>query len=195
MPELRWMALSVLVTTLLLRFYIAPTDLLGLLVTGSAVGIFGLSLVILFTSFAEPEVFWDKDRNLISILRRWTVEVCSARLLSSVPIGIDLSHSGTKVLQSMHSRFTSKAGGTIVFFIVRSKGNESTKIGFLVRRKRLRLWNGFQMIDRLTKDLVADTTILESSMRAAYPHLPVEVASFDDMLKTTTGGLETHAVA
>jgi hypothetical protein len=195
MPELKWMALSVFIVTLLLKFYLSPTDMFGLAITGASVGIFSLSIVLLFTNAIKPEVFWDKDRNLVSILRAWTVEVCSARLLSSVPIGIDLSYSGKKVLQSMHTRFKNKTGGTLVFFIIRPKGNASTKIGFLVRRRGLRLWNGFQMVDRLSKQLVADTLILESSMRSAYPHLPVEVASFEDVLKTTAGGIETHAIA
>lgn len=194
-PELKWMALTVFIITLLLKFYLSPTDILGLAFTGAAAGIFGLSLVLLFTNQLDPKVFWDKDRNLVTILRPWTVEVCSARILSSVPIGIDLSHSGKKVLQAMHTRFKNKTGGEIVFFIIRPKGNASTKIGFLVRRRGLRLWNGIQVADRLVKQLVADTLILESSMRSAYPHLPVKIASFEDVLKTTAGGIETHAVA
>ena len=195
MPELKWMALSVFMLTLLLKFYLSPTDILGLAITGAAAGIFGISLVLLFTNKSQPEVFWDKDRNLVTILRPWTVEVCSARLLSSVPIGIDLSHSGKKVLQAMHTRFKNKTGGTIVFFIIRPKVNESTKVGFLVRRRGLRLWNGIQGANRLVKQLVTDTLILESSMRSAYPHLPVEIADIEDILKTTTGGIETHAIA
>ena len=194
-PEVKWMALSVFIVTLLLKFYLSPTDLVGLIMTGAGVGVFGLSLILLFTNLPQPEVYWDKNRNLVSILRAWTVEVCSARLLSSVPIGIDLSHSGEKVLQAMHTRFKNKTGGSLVFFIIRPKGNESTKIGFLVRRRGLRLWNGIQVADRLVKQLVADTLILESSMRSAYPHLPVEIASFEDVLKTTAGGIETHAIA
>ncbi|MHA1135884.1 MAG: hypothetical protein ACTSSE_05300 [Candidatus Thorarchaeota archaeon] len=193
-PEVKWMALCVFAITLLLKFYLSPTDVLGLAITGAAVGVFGLSLVLLFTNQLQPEVYWDKDRNLVTILRVWTVEVCSARLLSSVPIGIDLSHSGKKVLQAMHTRFKNKTGGTLVFFIIRPKGNESTKIGFLVRRRGLRLWNGIQTANRLVKQLVADTLILESSMRSAYPHLPVQIASFEDIVKTTAGGIETHAI-
>lgn len=194
-PEMKWMALSVFVITSILKFYLSPTDILGLAVTGAAAGIFGLSLVLLFTNKIQPEVYWDKDRNLVTILRAWTVEVCSARLLSSVPIGIDLSHSGKKVLQAMHTRFKNKTGGTLVFFIIRPKGNESTKIGFLVRRRGLRIWNGIEVANRIAKKLVADALILESSMRSAYPHLPVEIASFDDILKSTAGGIESHAVA
>ena len=194
-PELKWMTFTVFLSVLLIRFYYAPTDILGLAISGAAVGIFVVVLSLLLTNLPKPDVFWDKERSLAAILRPWTIEVSSARLLSSVPIGIDLSHSGQKVLQSMYTRFSDKAGGTIVFFITRPKGNQSTKIGFLVRRRGLRLWNGMLMIDRLAKKLAVDILILERSMRASYPHLPVEVASFKDILKVTTGGLETHAIA
>ncbi|TFG28964.1 hypothetical protein EU528_10440 [Candidatus Thorarchaeota archaeon] len=195
MPEVKWMALSVFLVVLILKYYIDPTDLLGLALSGAAVGAFGLALVLLLTNVPRPDVFWDKERSLVAILRPWTVEVCAARLLSSVPIGIDLSFSGNKVLRAMYTRYSDKAGGAVVFFITRPKGNQSTKIGFLVRRRDLRLWNGMQQVDRLAKKLVADIMILERSMRAAYPHLPVEEAEFEDIIKATTGGLETHAVA
>jgi hypothetical protein len=194
MPEVKWMTLSVFLVVLMLKFYLAPTDLLGLGITGAATGIFVLSMILLYINVPRPDVFWDKERNLVAILRPWTVEVCSARLLSSVPIGIDLSYSGNKVLRSMYTQFSSKPGGTLVFFITRPIGNQSTKIGFLIRRRGLRLWNGVQMVDRLAKKLVAEALILERSMRSAYPHLPVEIASFDDIVKVTTGGIETHAI-
>ncbi|TFH07740.1 MAG: hypothetical protein E4H14_07840 [Candidatus Thorarchaeota archaeon] len=194
-PELKWMTLSVLLIVLMLKYYLDPTDMMGLAISMAAVGVFGIVLVLLMTNLPRPEVFWNKERNLVAILRPWTVEVCSARLLSSVPIGIDLSHSGTRVLRAMYTRYLDKAGGAVVFFIARPMGNQSTRIGFLVRRRGLRLWNGMQQVDRLAKKLVPDIMILERAMRAAYPHLPVKEAEFDDILKVTTGGLETYAVA
>ena len=194
-PEIKWMALTVFLAVLLFKFYYAPTDIIGLAISGAAVGIFVLVLSLILTNIPKPDVFWDKERGIASIMRFWTVEVSSARLLSSVPIGIDLSHSGKKVLQSMYTRFSNETGGNLVFFITRPMGNQSTKVGFLVRRQGLRLWNGWYRIDSLAKKLVIDVMILESSMRAAYPHLPVEVASFEDILKTNSGGLETHAIA
>ncbi|MGY5859236.1 MAG: hypothetical protein RTU63_07695 [Candidatus Thorarchaeota archaeon] len=194
-PELKWMVLSVLLVVVFLKFYLTPTDLVGLAISGVAVGIFGIALVLLMTNLPRPDVFWNKARNQIAILRPWTVEVCAARLLSSVPIGIDLSHSGAKVIRSMYSRYQVMPGGALVFFITRPIGNQSTKIGFLVRRRSLRLWNGIQMVDRLAKKLAADVLILERTMRSAYPHLPVEDASFEDILKATSGGIETHAIA
>ncbi|MFW9843692.1 MAG: hypothetical protein ACFFEV_03880 [Candidatus Thorarchaeota archaeon] len=194
-PELKWMVLSILLVVLILKFYLTPTDLIGLAMSGAAVGVYCIALVLLTINLPRPNVLWDKERCLAAILRPWTVEVCSARLLSSVPIGIDLSHSGNKVLRAMYTRFTDKPEGAVVFFITRPMGNQSTKIGFLVRRRGLRLWNGLQQIERLKKKIIADILILERSMRSSYPHLPVIEAEFEDIIKATTGGLETYAVA
>ena len=194
-PELKWMALSVLLVVLMLKFYSTPEDLVGLAISGAAVGVFGVSLILLQINVPRPEVFWDRERKLAAILRPWTVEVCSARLLASVPIGIDLSHSGNKVLRAMYTQYSNKAGGTVVFFITRPMGHQTTKIGFLVRRRGLRLWNGMQQINRLKKELVADILILERSMRSSYPHLPVMDAEFEEIMKATTGGLVPYAVA
>jgi hypothetical protein len=194
-PELKWMVLSVLLIIPMLKYYIDPTDVLGLAISGAAAGVFGIVLILLLFNIPKPTIFWDTERRLAAILRPWTVEVCSARLLSSVPIGIDLSHSGIRILRAMYTRYLDKAGCTVVFFISRPIGNQSTRIGFLVRRRGLRLWNGWQQIDRLTKKVTADIMILERSMRAAYPHLPVKEAEFEDILKVSTGGLETHAIA
>ncbi len=193
-PELKWMVLIVFVCALLIKFYLSPANTLELAIMGAAVGAIVLALILTQSNLPKSSVYWDESRGLAAIFHPWTVEVSSARLLASVPIGIDLSHSGKKVLQSMYSRFSNETGGTIVFFITRPMGNQSTKIGFLVRRRGLRLWNGFRTIDSLAKKLVTDTMILERSMRAAYPHLPVEEAGFDDILKATAGGLETHAL-
>ena len=194
-PELKWMVLSVFITTLIIKIYLAPTDILGLGIAGAALVVIVISLVLTLTDKTHAKIYWDENRGLAAILRPWTVEVSSGRLLASVPIGIDLSHSGKKVLQSMYSRFSNEEGGSIVFFITRPIGNETTKVGYLVRRRGLRLGNGIKTVDSLAKKLVTDTMILERSMRAAYPHLPVEEASFDDILKATTGGIETHAIA
>ena len=93
----------------------------------------------------------------------------------------------------MHTRFENEPGGTLVFFITRPIGNELTKIGMLVRRTALRLPNTRTKIEQLSKKMMADVMILESSMRAAYPHLPVVRAEKQDILTVNTGGLETYA--
>lgn len=193
-PELKWYAFAVLVVAFLLKFYLEPVNYIGLALIGASLACFTLIMIWSLTSLPEPAVFWDAQRGISAISRFWTIEVYSARLLTSVPIGIDLSHSGKKVLQSMYTRFINEPGGEIVFFINRPLENQSTKIGFLVRRRSLRLWSVFKNIEKLSKKITTDCAILERAMRAAYPHLPVEPASFQDIVKTTTGGLETHAI-
>jgi len=193
-PDPKWFGLAILLTTFLFKFYFAPNDYLGLATFG--IGLAGLIFLIVwsYTSLPDADVYWNKQSGIIAIFRFWSVEITSARILASVPIGIDLSHSGRKVLQSMYTRFLNESGAELIFFINRPLGNESTKIGYLIRRRAFRLWNGFKTIERLSKKLSTDIAILERSMRAAYPHLPVEVANLQDIVKVTTGGLETHAL-
>lgn len=192
--DLKWITLTIFLAAFLLKIYLVPTDYLGLAIIGVGLACLLITLVWSIASLPEPNIYWDERRGISAIFRFWSVEVNSARLLASVPIGIDLSHSAKKVLQSMYTRFMNESGGELVFFITRPLGNQSTKLGFLVRRRAIRLWNGFKNVENLSKKLVTDTTILERAMRAAYPHLPVEVASFQDIVKTITGGLEPHAL-
>ena len=188
---IRWLVLSIFVTTLLLKFWISPNDIAGLSLIGSGVLIYVGVLILEYRSGYTPNVLWDDQQGFVSIIRPWRVELCAARLLGSVPLGIDLSHSANKVLQAMYTRFENEEGGTLVFFINRPVGNESTKVGMLVRRSSLRLPNTKSKLEKLSKLMLADIMILESSMRAAYPHLPVERAERQDILIVNTGGLET----
>ena len=188
---IKWLILSVFTTTLLLKIWISPNDLLGILMIGTGLLMYALVLFLEYRSNYVPNVLWDEQRGFVTIIRPWRVELCAARLLGSVPLGIDLSHSARKVLQAMHTRFENEEGGTLVFFINRPIENESTKVGMLVRRNAVRLPNIRSKLEQLSKLLLADVMILESSMRAAYPHLPVERAEKQDILMVNTGGMVT----
>jgi hypothetical protein len=192
--DLKWFGLSIFIAVFGLKFYLSPEDVLGIAMTGGGLVLYIISLVIHLSSTSQPQVLWDEGRGIVSIIRTWTVEVACARVLSSVPIGIDLSHSGRKVLQSMYTRFSNCPGGVLVFFINRPLNNNSTRVGYLVRRRELKLWNCLNQVNNLGKTIATDVMILERSMRASYPHLPVENAGFHDILATATGGLETHAI-
>lgn len=192
--DLKWLGSAIILATFLLKIYLSPVDYFGLAIVGAAIACLIMSLAWSIKSLPEPNVYWDNQRGISAIFRFWSVEVDAARLLASVPIGIDLSHSGKKVLQSMHTRYTNEPGGELVFFIMRPLDNQSSKIGFLVRRRAIRLWNGFRSVENLSNKLVTDIAILERAMRAAYPHLPVEPASFQDIVRTASGGFETHAL-
>jgi len=189
--QIKWLILSIFTTTLLLKIWLSPNDLVGLSLIGAGLLIYVSFMILEHRSGYIPNVIWDEQRGLVAIIRPWRVELCAARLLGSVPLGIDLSHSARKVLQAMHTRFENEEGGTLVFFINRPLGNESTKVGMLVRRSAFRLPNTRSKIEQLSKLMLADVMILESSMRAAYPHLPVEQAGKQDILMVNTGGLVT----
>jgi len=192
--DLKWIGLSIFAAIFGLKIYLAPDDLLGIAMSGASLALYSLALFIHLSSTTQPRVLWDAERGIVSIIRHWTVEVSCARVLSSVPIGIDLSHSGRKVLQSMYTRFSNCPGGYLVFFITRPVDNGTTRVGYLVRRGGLKLWKGLSQVNSLSKTVATDIMILERAMRAAYPHLPVENASFQDIITTSTGGLETHAI-
>ena len=191
-PGLKWLALSVFVTTLLLKIWTSPNDITGLSLLGAGLVIYVVFLYINYKSSYNPNVLWDEQRGFGATIRPWHVELSAARLLGSVPLGIDLSHSARKVLQAMHTRFENEGGGTLVFFITRPIANELTKVGMLVRRRALRLPNTRTKLEQLSKLMMADIMILESAMRAAYPHLPVVRAEKQDILIVNTGGLETN---
>ncbi|MFW9786419.1 MAG: hypothetical protein ACFFE2_07105 [Candidatus Thorarchaeota archaeon] len=188
---IRWLILSLFTTTLLLKLWLSPNDLSGILMIAAGLGIYIIVLGVEYKSSYVPKVLWDEQRGFVAIIRPWHLEICAARLLGSVPLGIDLSHSARKVLQAMHIRFENEAGGTLVFFINRPVGNESTKVGMLIRRRVLRLPYTRSKVEKLSMLMLADIMILESSMRAAYPHLPVERAEKQDILMVNTGGMET----
>ena len=189
---LRWLIVALFTTMLLLKIWISPYDFTGIALIGVGLLIYGFTMYLENRSGYVPTVLWDDEKGLVAIIRPWQIEICAARLLGSVPLGIDLSHSASKVLQAMHTRFENEKGGTLAFFINRPLGVESTKIGMLVRRNALRLPNIQSPLEKLTKLMLADIMILESSMRAAYPHLPVVEAKKQDILMANTGGLETY---
>jgi hypothetical protein len=192
--DLKWIALSIFAIVFGLKVYLSPEDLPGVAWTGAGLSLYVIALIIHLSSTSQTRVLWDEGQGIASIIRAWTVEVACAKVLSSVPIGIDLSHSGRKVLQSMYTRFSNCPGGILVFFINRPLNNDATRVGYLVKRRELKLWNGLNQANSLRKTIAADVMILERSMRAAYPHLPVESATLHDVIAAETGGLETHAL-
>ena len=190
--EFAWIFVATLVITWTARIF-----LMQHLLAESFLSFLGLLLVIalvwmISSHKSNPTVLWDIETGTLAILRKWSVEVLSARLMGSVPIGIDLSHSAKKVLRSVYSRFSSGPAAEVVFFVARPLGNNRTRVGFLVKRSRLLVLNGIREVDSLRKQLVKDVAILESAMRAAYPHLPVTRAGLDDMIMTSTGGIESN---
>jgi len=157
----------------------------------SSIGIALASVVVaLFVFWRRPlTVFWDETTGTMAILRTWTVEVQAGCLLSSVPLGIDVSHSARRVLKAMSERFKKESQCEVRFFVCRPLGDSSTLAGIQVVRRSLRLFSGVHMIQRLAEKVFDDVITLESAMRSSYPHTPVERAGLYEMQLVNTGGV------
>ncbi len=157
----------------------------------SAIGAgLAVTVVVLFIMWRSPmTVLWDEATGTMAILRTWTVEVQAGCLLSSVPLGIDVSHSAKRVLRAMSERFKKESQCEVRFFVCRPLGNSSTMVGMQVVRRSLRLMNGVRMIKKLSDKVFEDVTTLESAMRSSYPHTPVDRAGLMQMQLVNSGGV------
>ncbi|MFW9846181.1 MAG: hypothetical protein ACFFD6_05510 [Candidatus Thorarchaeota archaeon] len=141
---------------------------------------------------STPSVLWDERRSILAILWPWSLEVVAGCLMTSVPMGIDLSHSATRVLRAMHSHYNGKDGGEVRYIICRPLGEGPTRAGLLAARRTIRFLNGVRQASKIADHLATDVMVLESAMRAAYPHLPVERAGLDDIMMVTSGGVKSY---
>jgi hypothetical protein len=165
-----------------------------------AIAIAGIATLLVFlymyrTGPDDPKVLWDSNRGILGIIRSWNVEACSMRLIGSIPLGIDLSHSATKVLSAMNTRYHEESGGSLEFIVCRPLGNTGTRVGFMVSRRGIRLPDGLKRLGVLSERLLEDVLLLESAMRAAYPHTPIELATVEDVELIRRGGVEVLAEA
>lgn len=188
-PSLQWVAVGALSTAWGLSLSLQQS-IEG--VTVSLVGIATLLLLLYVYRKSDTSIkeYWDSYRSSLAIIRRWHVEVCSLRLIQSVPLGIDLSHSASKVLMAMKTRYLEEADGAVEFVLCRPLGSTRTRVGFMVSRKGYRLPNGIRRMEILADKVAEDAYILESAMRAAYPHTPVTTAGADDIELIRRGGVE-----
>jgi hypothetical protein len=188
-PSLQWVAAGALSTAW--GFSLSLQESLE----GRALSLLGIAtllsmLYIYHRSGTSIKEYWDSYRSSLAIIRRWHVEVCSLRLIQSVPLGIDLSHSASKVLTAMKIRYLEESDGTVEFVLCRPLGSTKTRIGFMVSRMGYRLPNGVRRMELLADKVAEDANILESAMRAAYPHTPVTIAGADDIELIRRGGVE-----
>jgi hypothetical protein len=163
----------------------------GIFVLETLLGIGLASLVVaLFFFWKRPvAVFWDEATGTMAICRNWTVEVQAGCLLSSVPLGIDVSHAAKQVLRAMSEQFRKESQCEVRFFVCRPLDDNSTLAGLQVVRRSLRFWNGVRIIRSLAEKVFDDVTTLESAMRSSYPHTPVERAGLYEMQLVNTGGV------
>ena len=188
--DIKWLVILALLGAWTLRILMTSSALPDLAVSVLGLGITAIAIYLHLNAAESPQLLWDETSSTLGIIRHWTVEAISARLMGSVPIGIDLSHSARRVLQAVHNRYLDGPSAELGFFVCRPLGNSPTRVGMIVKRKTLRFWNGISRVDLLKMQVMDDAAILESAMRAAYPHLPVTKASRDDVMMAITGGID-----
>lgn len=133
-------------------------------------------------------LLWNSSTGILASVTPLTVEVCAARLMTSVPLGIDLSHSAERVLETMTIRFTKDKGTELRFFVCRPLGRGVTRVGMLVVRQGPKTRRVKSIVENLSEKVVEDVMTLESALRAAYPHMPVARAELDDITLVNSGG-------
>jgi len=150
-------------------------------------------MIILKRTNRRPSVLWNEPDAVLMLLGPWKVKACAARLMTSVPLGIDLSRSAWRVLQSMHPAMSDSSNGTLGFFVCRPLDQGPTRVGMMVMRTRYRLGNNGRRISELTEKVLNDVRTLESAMKAAYPHMPIEKAGLADVMTIVQGGVQSVA--
>ena len=188
-----WILLSVLLALWSFRLasqvhtvLLFPDGLAGLAITLAII-------VVMKRANRSPTLLWDDTNRVLLIIRSWRVEACAAMLMTSVPVGIDLSHSAWKVLQSMHLSLAGGRNGVLRFFVCRPLGQGPTRAGMMIVREILKLGNSGRSLRALSDKVTKDVRTLESALKVAYPHTPVEKASLADVMMVVEGGVQSIA--
>ncbi len=162
--------------------------------------IVGLTLMVFaLTAYLVPQrktrVLWDEKNSIMILVRTWTIEVCAACLIASVPISLNLTHSATQVLRAMgiHDEEERLSGLEVRFFMTRPLGQGPTRLGMMAVRSTTRLTGGLSRVKAMHNRLLDDIEILESAMRSAYPHTPIQRADLRDMALVNAGGFDVIA--
>ncbi|MGY5852434.1 MAG: hypothetical protein RTU92_02580 [Candidatus Thorarchaeota archaeon] len=191
---IKWVLPGALILSWSIRLWFSQDPLVLVETTVGLVVLF-LLVTTYVRARGDTRLLWDESSAIMISLRPWTVEVSSAKLMTSVPIGIDLTKSASRVLRAMEARYDDENDGEVRFFVSRPLGRGSTLIGMQVMRRGLRLFNGISRADGLREQLTEDTLILEGAMKSAYPHMPIKTATLEDMLMVNSGGVESIATA
>lgn len=139
---------------------------------------------------SRSAILWDKGGKMLLYLRPWHIEVYSARIFSSIPIGIDLSHSSAKVLEAMALHAKDWGNFELRFVVVRPMSSSSTTVGMMVIGRSSRLKGTGRALELLVKHVEIASYVLEGAMRAAYPHTPITKATLNQMMLMINGGVE-----
>ena len=158
----------------------------------STVGLFLLmvALVVYMKGCEKNLLLWNNDTGILATVKPLTVEVCAARLMTSVPLGIDLSHSAGRVFEAMTIRFNEEKEGELRFFVCRPLGRGVTRVGMMVVRQAPNMRRLASVVEKLSEKVLEDVIILESALRAAYAHMPIARAELDDITLVNSGGVD-----
>lgn len=182
-----WSVLSSFFLVSLLLLFVS--DSITVQVTGATtMAVLTTISYILILRRSVPHVFWNLEQGILLVYRSWSVEAHSARMLTSVPLGIDVSYSAKKVMQAMSERFKKSNDCELGFVVYRPLENSPTRVGFMTTRQKLIPFATRKKVQELCDNVFQDAAILESSMRASYPHTPVESGCLDDFRTIMSGG-------
>ncbi len=154
----------------------------------ATIAVVGMCSYVLLFRKSTPQIFWDEEMGILLLFGVWNVEARAARLLRSVPIGIDVSYSAKKVMQAMSERLPKSGNCRLDFVVHRPVGNSSTRAGFIVARSKFIGLLSKKRVNDLCDSVFQDATVLESAMRSSYPHTPVERGELEDVRMIMTGG-------
>jgi hypothetical protein len=152
-------------------------------------GVLLVAILVYDKHGGAPYTLWDEENGIMALLKRWSVEVSSIRLFGNVPLGIDLTHSAERVLEAMSLHYGSDDDCELKFFFTRPLSQDATRVGFCVLRRRLRLLNGISTAEYLKEKLLVDVELLESAMRASYPHVAILSADVHESWMINSGGV------
>ena len=158
----------------------------------STLGLFLLlvALVIYLKGREKNLLLWNNDTGILATVKPLTVEVCAARLMTSVPLGIDLSYSAGRVLEAMTIRFNEEKNTELRFFVCRPLGRGVTRVGMMVVRQAPSMRRLASVIENLSEKVLEDVMVLESALRAAYAHMPISRAELEDITLINSGGVD-----
>jgi hypothetical protein len=93
----------------------------------------------------------------------------------------------------MYPAVSDGRSGSLRFFVCRPLGQGPTRVGILIIRTRFRLGSSERRSRDLSEKVLQDVAILESAMKAAYPHMPIEKAALGDVMMVIRGGVQSIA--
>ncbi len=190
--EVKWMIPAALGVAWSFKLGLSSTiseQLIGL----SGIGSLLILMVLYQTTRRNFSLHWDEKTGVLAIVRTWSVEMYTTRLIASVPQGIDLQHSASRVLASMHARYEEDGKGILEFHVCRPLRNGPSLVGFTVCRKQIRTQPLKRQMESLCQQVQEDGMILESAMHASYPHTPIERAKLEHNLMIRSGGTDVFA--